>query len=335
MAHVTDHAKQRTKERLGLSKRLAEKNAEKALREGIRHKDTTGGLHRYVESLYWRHKTANNIRIYCNYVYIFSYSLLITVFALPQKYRKTAEKLRKRLKMKERKKIIAVDFDGTLFEQMEEKDWPTPGAPRQAVIDYVLEQQRQGARLILWTNRTGRPLGIAVQKCHEYGIEFDAINANLPEMIEKYDNDCRKIFADEYIDDRAIPMPGSALTVSEMVREAHANAAKHGFWDDPPELGTSIALIHSELSEALEEIRQGNPEMWYMKHGTIGGEPAEKMEVGLPKDGEKPEGFITELADAVIRIADLCGYLGIDLAPVIRAKMEYNATRPYKHGKQF
>lgn len=159
MAHVTDHAKQRTKERLGLSKRLAEKNAEKALREGIRHKDTTGGLHRYVESLYWRHKTANNIRIYCNYVYIFSYSLLITVFALPQKYRKTAEKLRKRLKMKERKKIIAVDFDGTLFEQMEEKDWPTPGAPRQAVIDYVLEQQRQGARLILWTNRTGRPLG--------------------------------------------------------------------------------------------------------------------------------------------------------------------------------
>ena len=74
-----------------------------------------------------------------------------------------------------RNKIIAVDFDGTLFEQMEEKDWPTPGAPRQAVIDYVLEQQRQGARLILWTNRTGRPLGIAVQKCHEYGIDFDAI----------------------------------------------------------------------------------------------------------------------------------------------------------------
>ena len=112
---------------------------------------------------------------------------------------------------KGRGKIIAVDFDGTLFEQMEEKDWPTPGAPRQAVINYVLEQQRQGARLILWTNRTGRPLGIAVQKCHEYGIEFDAINANLPEMIEKYDNDCRKIFADEYIDDRAIPMPGDAL----------------------------------------------------------------------------------------------------------------------------
>lgn len=235
-----------------------------------------------------------------------------------------------------RNKIIAVDFDGTLFEQMEEKDWPTPGAPRQAVIDYVLEQQRQGARLILWTNRTGRPLGIAVQKCHEYGIEFDAINANLPEMIEKYDNDCRKIFADEYIDDRAIPMPGySSLTVTELARMAYENAEKHGFWDDPPELGTFIALIHCELSEALAEVRAGNPAMWYKRNGTIGGEPVERMEIGLPKNGEKPEGFAVELADAAILIANLCGRLGISLDAVIRAKMEYNATRPYKHGKKF
>ena len=228
-------------------------------------------------------------------------------------------------------KIIAVDFDGTLCEN----NWPGIGEPRQAVIDYVLDQQRQGAKLILWTNRTGKRLGEAVNWCSGHGIEFDALNANLPEMIEAFGNDCRKVFANEYIDDRAIPMPGSALTVSEMVREAHANAEKHGFWDDPPELGTSIALIHSELSEALEEVRQGNPGMWYIKRGTIGGEPAEKMELGLPKNGEKPEGFITELADAVIRIADLCGYLGIDLAPVIRAKMEYNATRPRMHGKLF
>lgn len=229
-------------------------------------------------------------------------------------------------------KIIAVDFDGTLCEAA----WPDIGEPRQAVIDYVLEQQQQGARLVLWTNRTGRKLDEAVVWCKAHGIKFDALNANLPEMIKVFGNDCRKIFAHEYIDDRAIPMPGSsALTVSEMVYKAHANAEKHGFWDDPPELGTSIALIHSELSEALEEIRQGNPGMWYLRRGTIGGEPAEKMELGLPKNGEKPEGFITELADAVIRIADLCGYLGIDLAPVIRAKMEYNATRPYKHGKQF
>lgn len=95
MAHVTKHAVRRTKERLGLPKRTSEKNAEKALKEGIRHKDTSGSLHRYIEALYWRNQTANNIRIYCNNVYIFHDQTLITIFPLPQKYRKIAEKLRK------------------------------------------------------------------------------------------------------------------------------------------------------------------------------------------------------------------------------------------------
>lgn len=49
----------------------------------------------------------------------------------------------------------------------------------------------------------------------------------------------------------------------------------------------------------------------------------------------KPEGVAVELADAVIRIADLCGYLGIDLDTVISEKMAYNETRPFKHGKRF
>lgn len=50
---------------------------------------------------------------------------------------------------------------------------------------------------------------------------------------------------------------------------------------------------------------------------------------------KKPEGVAVELADAVIRIADLCGHLGIDLDAVIEEKMAYNADRPYKHGKRF
>ncbi len=49
----------------------------------------------------------------------------------------------------------------------------------------------------------------------------------------------------------------------------------------------------------------------------------------------KPEGVAVELADAVIRIADLCGHLGIDLEEVIEIKMAYNEGRPYKHGKKF
>lgn len=95
MAYVTNHATKRTKERLGLSKKLATKNAERALAEGLRHRDTGGSLFRYIESLYWKNRTANNVRIYCNYVYIFHDSLLITVYPLPQRYRKTVDKLRK------------------------------------------------------------------------------------------------------------------------------------------------------------------------------------------------------------------------------------------------
>ena len=95
MAYVTNHAVKRTKQRLGLPKKLAEKNAERALAEGLRHRDTGGSLYRYIESLYWKNKTANNVRVYCNFVYIFHDSLLITVYPLPQRYRKTAEKLRK------------------------------------------------------------------------------------------------------------------------------------------------------------------------------------------------------------------------------------------------
>lgn len=71
MTRVTNHAARRTKERLGLPKKLSHKNAENALRYGIRHSDTSGSLNRYISALYWKHETANNVRIYCNNVYIF------------------------------------------------------------------------------------------------------------------------------------------------------------------------------------------------------------------------------------------------------------------------
>lgn len=130
-------------------------------------------------------------------------------------------------------------------------------------------------------------------------------------------------------------MDDKPITISGLVREAHENAVRHGFWDNPPEFGTSISLIHSELSEALEEVRAGNrirpgqetPPVYYSGGGYVATAPTECC--------KKPEGYATELADAVIRIADLCGHMGVDLEAVIREKMAYNATRPYKHGKNF
>jgi len=129
------------------------------------------------------------------------------------------------------------------------------------------------------------------------------------------------------------------MTISEIVSRAHENAVKHGFWEPAPAFGTAIALIHSELSEALEEERAGKPPFYFVTpiedpESKGGSYPALRTDLG-DYNGEKPEGVSSELADAVIRIADLCGHLGIDLEAAIALKMDYNETRPFKHGKKF
>ena len=97
-------------------------------------------------------------------------------------------------------KIIAVDFDGTLCENA----YPNIGNPNRVVINKLLEEQRNGAKIILWTCRQDELLSDAVVTCGLWGIKFDAVNENLPELISIYKNDCRKISATEYWDDRAV-----------------------------------------------------------------------------------------------------------------------------------
>ena len=109
------------------------------------------------------------------------------------------------------------------------------------------------------------------------------------------------------------------MTINEMVEQAHGMAVEKGWWDEDRGVGEAIALMHSELSEALEEARKGHsPELIYYE-----------------KNSDKPEGVGVELADCVIRIADFCGRHKIDLEHIIEMKMKYNATRPTKHGKVF
>ena len=96
--------------------------------------------------------------------------------------------------------IIAVDFDGTLCT----KAWPEIGEPNMDLIRALQALKRQGHKLILWTNRTGQRLEEAVDWCMERGIVFDAVNENIPEMIERFGVDCRKVFADEYLDDKGV-----------------------------------------------------------------------------------------------------------------------------------
>ena len=94
--------------------------------------------------------------------------------------------------------IIAVDFDDTLCFS----NWPNLGAPNLPLINYLHKQKNAGSKIILWTCRAGKPLEDAVKWCKQYGLVFDAINDNLPEIIELYGNNSRKITCDIYIDDR-------------------------------------------------------------------------------------------------------------------------------------
>lgn len=96
--------------------------------------------------------------------------------------------------------IIAVDFDGTLCTNK----YPEIGEPVSRVIEYVKRKKEEGCKIILWTCRTGEKLQEAVQWCVDRGIIFDTINANVAEIIDTFDSESRKIFAHEYIDDRAV-----------------------------------------------------------------------------------------------------------------------------------
>ena len=98
--------------------------------------------------------------------------------------------------------IIAVDFDGTLAEEVNFPKW---GEPKKSNIEYIKNLKNEGNKLILWTCREGDALKMAVNWCRSIGIEFDAINENLSPkfQVENYGYNCRKIYADIYFDDKA------------------------------------------------------------------------------------------------------------------------------------
>lgn len=96
--------------------------------------------------------------------------------------------------------IIAVDFDGTLVEDR----FPQIGEPKIEVWKDMIAAQKAGAKIILWTSRDNDRLKDAVRFCNERGFHFDAINDNLDEVKLMFDNSTRKVYANEYWDDKAV-----------------------------------------------------------------------------------------------------------------------------------
>ena len=84
---ISKHAEMRMKERCGANKRSTQKIAEKAFKTGFTHSQTKGNLRKWVTSLYFNNKSANNIRLYGDKAYIFTDEKLITVLQIPSNLR--------------------------------------------------------------------------------------------------------------------------------------------------------------------------------------------------------------------------------------------------------
>lgn len=136
--------------------------------------------------------------------------------------------------------------------------------------------------------------------------------------------------------------------LNNLATKLHEETMKKGFYEEHRQIGTLLMLIVSELGEALEAERRNKKcpgfnlietlekidDSWEAKEYISGtGTPAVNLKNAF--ETTVKDTFEDEIADALIRLLDLVGYLNIDIEKHAYYKMKYNDTRPYKHGKKF
>lgn len=148
------------------------------------------------------------------------------------------------------------------------------------------------------------------------------------------------------------------MSLNGYAREINRTAREHGFWDKERNFGEMLALMHSELSEALEEHRASKPALYFVATQKNTTDPSRvellwsETEGLLHQDGTpisdsfkreidnelwdcKPEGWAVELVDCQIRLLDTLQSANVDIDWITRQKMEYNRGRAHKHGKEY